>query len=63
MKSLKEVLIERDGITERQAQEIWDDLKEQIDNAISDGEGYDYIQDILMDEVGLEPDYLDEFLY
>lgn len=50
MKTLKQVLIERDGLTESEADEQIKEAKQRV----LDGEDP---EEILLDEFGLEPDY------
>lgn len=63
MKSLKETLMERDGLS---AEEAEDQIKEgarELNERIENGESMiDLYDDFLADEFGLEPDYWDEFL-
>lgn len=54
MKSLLETLMDRDEITENQAQEIIDNMIERL----HDGED----PEELLYEVGLEPDYIFDLL-
>lgn len=55
MNSLKKVLIERDGLTEEQADEQIADAKEELMNRLGNGEmPFDFCEE----EFGLEPDYL-----
>ena len=62
MKTIKQVLMERDGCTERDADERIDIAREKLNDLLDQGEtGYAY--DICMDHFGLEPDYLDELMY
>lgn len=60
MKPLKKVLMERDGLTEEEAQE-------QIDNAydeLMERLGNDEMPlDFMMEEFGLEPDYLEDLIF
>ena len=54
-KTFDEVLRDRDGYTEEEIAEAWEDILERI----MDGEdGFDII-----DEYGLEPDYLEDILF
>ena len=60
VKSIVDTLVERDGITREEAEEIRGELSDSFMDAISSGD-FDLAEDIMMD-VGLEPDYLEEFL-
>ncbi len=56
---IKEVLIERDGLSEIEAEEQVSDLRNEFMEIISNGGNpWD-----LMDDVGLEPDYLEELVF
>jgi len=57
---IKETLMRRDGLSEAEADELLDKLYEDLMQAIENGEDPD---EVLMDQVGLEPDYLEGFLY
>ena len=56
--SIKKTLMERDGISDKEAEERVSELRSEFYDRLAEG------QDVwdLMDEVGLEPDYLEEFL-
>jgi len=56
--SLKKVLMRRDGLTSEEADEQIMSAKERFDEMIMDGEDP---SDLMMEEFGLEPDYLEEF--
>lgn len=59
VQSIKEVLIERDGLSEIEAEEQVNDLQDEFMEIISKGGNpWD-----LMDGVGLEPDYLEELMF
>ncbi|MDD4804128.1 MAG: hypothetical protein PHN69_03055 [Candidatus Pacebacteria bacterium] len=59
--SIATVLMERDGMTQEEADDRVESLREEMFDLISDGnteEAY-----YIMEEVGLEPDYLEELIY
>ena len=56
--SIANVLRRRDGLSQKQADERVDELRNEFYQRLENG---DDVWD-LMDEVGLEPDYLEEFL-
>ena len=60
-KTIIEILMQRDGMTYDDAKEIFDDLREQALQYVEDGDLLG-LEDLLMDEVGLEPDYLFEII-
>lgn len=56
MKTLKEVLMERDGLTSKEAQNLITEAR----NRVMGGEDP---EEILEEEFGLEPDYIFDLLY
>ena len=56
--SIKKTLMKRDGISDKEAEERVCELRSEFYDRLAEG------QDVwdLMDDVGLEPDYLEEFL-
>ena len=59
MRSIKKVLIERDGMTETEADELINEAQEDLEERISKGED---AFNICEEYFGLEPDYLDELI-
>jgi len=59
MKSIKKVLMERDGMTESEAKELIKDAREDLHNRIAEDE---IPHDICEKWFGLEPDYIFELL-
>lgn len=56
--SIKKTLMKRDGISGKEAEEKVSELRSELYDRLTNGENpWD-----LMDEVGLEPDYLEELL-
>jgi hypothetical protein len=53
--SLKQVLMRRDGLTDLEADDLIDEVREMMLVAMEEGEDP---EEVLMDELGLEPDYL-----
>lgn len=62
MKQIVEILIRRDNITENEAWSLIEDCQEEMEEAIARG-NYQECEDILASYLGLEPDYLDAFLF
>ena len=62
MKDIVATLMERDDLTREEAKEQVEAVKELLEEAIDNGETDTDLEDILMDELGLEPDYLFELL-
>lgn len=61
MDSITEVLMRRDGLSEEDAKREVDDFKADIEDSIMSGNLED-IEDALMYDLGLEPDYLMDIL-
>lgn len=61
MDSITEVLMRRDGLSEEDAKREVDDFREDIEDSIMSGNLED-IEDALMNDLGLEPDYLMDIL-
>ena len=59
--SIKEVLMDRDGMSEGEAQELINDAEEAFNEYLSDGD-IASAEQICLEYFGLEPDYLDEFM-
>lgn len=62
MEHITDVLVSRDGITEEEAEQRVADFREEIDDLIMEGD-LEGIEDALMDDFGLEPDYLMDILF
>ena len=62
MKEIIKILIQRDGISELEARNLIEDCMEEMQDAIMRG-NYQECEDILASYLGLEPDYLDAFLF
>lgn len=60
---LEKVLINRDGMSAEEAKAEKNRLRESIFELIEDGASYDEVEDLFADEVGLEPDYLEDLLF
>lgn len=61
MDSITEVLMRRDGLSEEDAKHEVEDFKADIEDSIISGNLED-IEDALMNDLGLEPDYLMDIL-
>ena len=62
MKEIVEILKRRDGISENEAWARVNDCQEEMEGAIMRG-NYQECEDIIASYLGLEPDYLDFFLF
>ena len=61
MNRVVNILLKRDGYSEEEAIEMVNDCREEMNEAIADGD-YDLAEDILAGDLGLEPDYMDLLL-
>lgn len=61
MKSIKQILMERDDMTEAEAEDLITEVKEEIQIASSCGD-YELVEDIMYGDLGLEMDYIFELL-
>ena len=62
MEHITDVLVRRDGISEEEAEKQVSDFREEIDDLIMEGDLCG-IEDALMSDFGLEPDYLMDILF
>lgn len=56
-----EVLMKRDGMTKAEAELVFAQTKQAIENAVASG-NYDEVEDIMYSELGLEMDYIFDIL-
>lgn len=61
MKSVKQVLMDRDDMLEEDAEDLIESVREEINFAMECGD-YTYAEDIMMYDLGLEMDYIFEFV-
>lgn len=61
MNEIIEILMHRDGVTYEEAKEMYENCKAELDDAIMGTSCLDP-EDILMGELGLEIDYIFNFL-
>jgi hypothetical protein len=63
MESVKEILMRRDGMSAKEAQELIDEFVKELGYLEDDEEcGIEDAYDLIQDYFGLEPDYLMEFI-
>ena len=62
MNRVVSILMKRDGYSKEEAIEIINNCREEINEAIADGD-YDLAEDILACDLGLEPDYIMDILF
>ena len=62
LKELAKMIAKRDNISLNEAQIIVGETAEEINSAITRGDSYDEVMDIIQYNLGLEPDYIDLFI-
>ena len=62
MKETVKVLMKRDGMTRKEAEEMVNNARYEINNMLEEEE-YDEIEDMLACDFGLEMDYIFDFLF
>lgn len=58
----KDILMNRDGLTEAEAIDVMNATREEVYNAIYDGD-FDLAEDIFTGDLGLEMDYIFDLLF
>ena len=61
MKSIKQILIDRDDMTAKEAEDLIAEVKEEIQIAAENGD-YGLVEDIMYGDLGLEMDYIFELI-
>lgn len=61
MNRIIKILMDRDGMTEDEARATVVDVMDMMEDAIAEGD-YEEAEDILADELGLEPDYIPDIM-
>ena len=56
------ILMERDGLTEEEAREQVEDAVEAINDILENGGSYEEAEDVLLEDLGLEMDYIFDLL-
>ena len=62
-KDVVRILMRRDGLSKGSAEDVVDECQRVINDAIENECSLDELYDIIEDYLGLEPDYLDDFLF
>lgn len=62
MTDFEQVMMNRDGMTKAEAKAEKRRIREEFYRMIAEGASYDDIEDMMMDECGLEMDYIDELI-
>lgn len=57
MKKIIKILMERDGMTENEAKDMVQDVKQMVEHSIKQGD-YEEAEEIFLSELGLEIDYM-----
>lgn len=60
MRKIAEILMRRDGISKEEADFLVKSTLDEIDEAVTYGAGIEEVEDIVMDNLGLEPDYVEK---
>ena len=60
--SIKQILIQRDGLSAEEAEELIDDARDDMNYRLENGD-LDGAYRVCQDHFGLEPDYLDELMF
>lgn len=61
MEKIKDILMERDDLTEEEANDVIEEVLEMCKEVLDDGNVFE-VENIIREELGLEPDYLMEIL-
>ena len=62
MKSVKRILMERDGMDEFEAQDLIDEVREELNFAMENND-YELAEDIRYGDLGLEMDYIFDLIF
>ena len=62
MGRIEEILMERDGLTKKQAKRRVEECREAVFAALDDGADWE-VDDIILDELGFELDNIDDLLW
>lgn len=57
MRGIKAILIDRDGMTENEAEDLISDVREELYFAMETND-FSYVEDIMYSYLGLEMDYI-----
>ena len=58
MNKIVEILMERDNMSQEEAEDLLDDAREEAQNVLEEDGSLEDIEDILSSYFGLEPDYI-----
>lgn len=63
MNRVVKILMKRDGLSQKEAEKRFDEVQNIINEYLEDSADSDEIEQVIMDELGLEPDYIEDFIY
>lgn len=62
MNRIISILMKRDNLSLNEATNLFEEVQKEVMAAIFNGEGLLAVEDIIADELGLEPDYFEDLL-
>ena len=62
MNRIISILMRRDNLSLNEATNLFEEVQTEVMDAIANGEGLLAVEDIIADELGLEPDYFEDLL-
>jgi hypothetical protein len=62
MQKIKQILMDQDGYSEKEAQDLINDAVDDLNNRLMNPEDFGNAYDICSDWFGLEPDYIVELM-
>ena len=63
MNRIISILMKRDNLSLNEATNLFEEVQTEVMEAISNGKGLLTVEDIIADELGLEPDYFEDLLF
>lgn len=61
MNRVVKILMTRDNMTEKEANDLLDVVRNDIDVCLADGD-YDGVEDVIASMLGIEPDYIPDII-
>lgn len=58
MNAIVKILMERDNMSQEEAEDLLNDARSEANSIIENDEGLDALEEVLSDYFGLEPDYI-----
>lgn len=62
MNRIIEILMKRDNLSLNEATNLFEEVQNEVMEAIANGDGLLAIENIIADELGLEPDYFEDLI-